>query len=113
LDYTLRKQAEAAQTFGGKITTLLGLGLNRTSIDNILAAGAEVGSSIADEIIAGGASAIGEINTLVAAVEMSASSLAEATSAKWFDAGIAQGELFGRSCKAHFHRFGLDGRLRE
>ena len=60
---SLRKQAEAAQTFGGKITTLLGLGLNRTSIDNILAAGAEVESSIADEIIAGGASAIGEINT--------------------------------------------------
>jgi hypothetical protein len=89
---SLRKQAEAAQTFGGKITTLLGLGLNRTSIDNILAAGAEVGSSIADEIIAGGASAIGEINTLVAAVEMSASSLAEATSAKWFDAGLAQGQ---------------------
>lgn len=89
---SLRKQADAAQTFGGKITTLLGLGLNRTSIDNILAAGAEVGSSIADEIIAGGSSAIGEINSLVAAVETSASSLAAATSAKWYDAGLAQGQ---------------------
>jgi hypothetical protein len=89
---SLRKQAEAAQGFGAKIATLLGLGLNRTSIDNILAAGAEVGSSIADEIIAGGAGAVGEINTLVAAVETSAQSLADATSAKWFDAGLAQGQ---------------------
>jgi hypothetical protein len=89
---SLRKQAEAAQSFGGKITTLLGLGLNRTSIDNILAAGADVGSQIADEIIAGGAGAITDINNLVAAVETSAASLAEATSAKWFDAGVAQGQ---------------------
>jgi hypothetical protein len=89
---SLRKQADAAQSFGGKITTLLGLGLNRTSIDNILAAGADVGSQIADEIIAGGAGTITEINTLVAAVETSASKLAEATSSKWYDAGVAQGQ---------------------
>jgi hypothetical protein len=111
---SLRKQAEAAQTFGGKITTLLGLGLNRTSIDNILAAGAEVGSSIADEIIAGGASSIGEINTLVAAVEASASSLADATSAKWYDAGIAQGQAMVNGIIAAAAAVGLafvDGQL--
>jgi hypothetical protein len=111
---SLRKQAEAAQSFGGKITTLLGLGLNRTSIDNILAAGAEVGSSIADEIIAGGASAIGEINTLVAAVEASASSLADATSAKWYDAGLAQGQAMVNGIIAAAAAVGLafvDGQL--
>jgi hypothetical protein len=89
---SLRKQATAAQNFGGKITQLLGAGLNRTSIDNILAAGAEVGSQIADEILAGGAGTITEINDLVTAVEGSAASLAEATSSKWFDAGVAQGQ---------------------
>lgn len=89
---SLRKQADAAKNFGGKVTQLLGAGLNRSSIDNILAAGAEVGSSIADEILAGGAGAITEINDLVAAVELSASSLAEATSAKWYASGIAQGQ---------------------
>jgi hypothetical protein len=111
---SLRKQADAAQNFGGKITTLLGLGLNRTSIDNILAAGAEVGSSIADEIIAGGASAISEINTLVAAVETSASSLAAATSAKWYDAGIAQGTAMVNGIIAAAAAVGLafvDGQL--
>jgi hypothetical protein len=89
---SLRKQADAARNFGGKITQLLGAGLNRTSIDNILQAGSDVGSQIADEILAGGAGTITEINDLVAAVEGSAASLAEATSAKWFDAGVAQGQ---------------------
>ena len=89
---SLRKQAEAAKSFGSKITDLLGAGLNRTSIDNILAAGADVGSQIADEILAGGAGTITEINDLVAAVEVSASKLAAATSAKWYDAGVAQGQ---------------------
>jgi hypothetical protein len=89
---SLKKQAEAAKTFGGKITQLLGAGLNRSSIDNILAAGADVGSQIADEILAGGAGTITEINDLVAAVEDSASKLAAATSAKWYDAGVAQGQ---------------------
>jgi hypothetical protein len=111
---SLRKQAEAAQSFGGKVTTLLGLGLNRTSIDNILAAGAEVGSSIADEIIAGGASAITEINTLVAAVEGAASSLAESTASKWYDAGIAQGKAMVAGIIAAAAAVGLafvDGQL--
>ena len=89
---SLKKQAEAAKSFGGKITQLLGAGLNRSSIDNILAAGADVGSQIADEILAGGAGTITEINNLVAAVEDSASKLAAATSAKWYDAGVAQGQ---------------------
>ena len=89
---SLKKQAEAAKSFGGKITQLLGAGLNRSSIDNILAAGADVGSQIADEILAGGAGTISEINDLVAAVEDSASKLAAATSAKWYDAGVAQGQ---------------------
>jgi hypothetical protein len=88
----IRKQAESARTFGGKVSDLLAAGLNRTSIDNILQAGADVGSQIADEILAGGASTITEINSLVAAVETSASQLAAATSSKWFDAGLAQGQ---------------------
>jgi hypothetical protein len=88
----IRKQAESAKTFGSKVSDLLAAGLNRSSIDNILEAGADVGSQIADEILAGGASTITEINSLVAAVEASASSLAAATSSKWFDAGLAQGQ---------------------
>lgn len=111
---SLRKQADAAKLFGGKISDLLALGLNRTSIDNILNAGAEVGTAIAEEIIAGGSSAITEINDLVSAVELSASSLAEATSAKWYDAGIAQGTAMVNGIIAAAAAVGLafvDGQL--
>jgi hypothetical protein len=111
---SIRKQAEAAKSFGGKVSDLLAAGLNRSSIDNILQAGADVGSQIADEILAGGASTIGEINDLVAAVEASASSLAAATSSKWYDAGIAQGQAMVNGIIAAAAAVGLafvDGQL--
>jgi hypothetical protein len=111
---SIRKQAEAAKSFGGKVSDLLAAGLNRSSIDNILQAGVEVGSQIADEILAGGASTIGEINDLVAAVEASASSLAAATSSKWFDAGLAQGQAMVNGIIAAAAAVGLafvDGQL--
>jgi len=111
---SLRKQADAAKLFGGKISTLLALGLNQDSIDRVLQAGADVGSSIADEIIAGGATSIAEINDLVAAVELSASALATATSSKWFDAGIAQGQAMVNGIIAAAAAVGLafvDGQL--
>jgi hypothetical protein len=110
----IRKQAEAAKSFGGKVTDLLALGLNRSSLDNILAAGADIGSQIADEILAGGATTIAEINDLVAAVEASADSLAAATSAKWYDAGIAQGTAMVNGIIAAAAAVGLafvDGQL--
>jgi hypothetical protein len=111
---SIRKQAEAAKSFGGKVSDLLAAGLNRSSIDNILQAGADVGSQIADEILAGGASTIGEINSLVAAVEASADSLAAATSSKWYDAGIAQGTAMVNGIIAAAAAVGLafvDGQL--
>ncbi|CAB4145639.1 hypothetical protein UFOVP481_24 [uncultured Caudovirales phage] len=111
---SLRKQAEAAKLFGGQITDLLGRGLNRSSIDRILAVGAEVGSQIATEILAGGESTITEINDLVAAVEGSAESLAAATSAKWYDAGLAQGQAMVNGIIAAAAAVGLafvDGQL--
>jgi hypothetical protein len=111
---SLRKQADAAKLFGGQITDLLGRGLNRSSIDRILAVGAEVGSQIATEILAGGESTITEINDLVAAVEGSAESLAAATSAKWYDAGLAQGQAMVNGIIAAAAAVGLafvDGQL--
>jgi hypothetical protein len=111
---SLRKQADQAKLFGGKISELLALGLNQDSIDRVLQAGADVGSSIADEIIAGGATSIAEINDLVAAVELSASALATATSSKWFDAGIAQGQAMVNGIIAAAAAVGLafvDGQL--
>ena len=64
----LKKQAAAALAFSGKIAKLVALGLSRGSIDQVLAAGPQIGGQIADELLAGGATAIKDVNTLVASV---------------------------------------------
>jgi hypothetical protein len=65
---SLRKQANAAIAFSGKIAKLVGLGLSRGGIDQVLAAGPVVGGQIADQLLQGGAAAIGEVNSLVSSV---------------------------------------------
>jgi hypothetical protein len=65
---SLKKQAAAAIAFSGKIAKLVGLGLSRGGIDQVLAAGPDVGGQIADELIAGGAAAVGDVNALVSSV---------------------------------------------
>lgn len=64
----LKKQAAAAIAFSGKIAKLVSLGLSRGSIDQVLAAGPQIGGQIADELLAGGAGAIRDVNALVASV---------------------------------------------
>jgi hypothetical protein len=65
---SLKKQAAAAIAFSGKIAKLVGLGLSRGSVDQVLAAGPDIGGKIADELIAGGAAAISDVNNLVSSV---------------------------------------------
>ena len=65
---SLKKQAAAAIAFSGKIAKLVGLGLSRGSLDQVLAAGPDIGGQIADELIAGGAGAVSDVNALVASV---------------------------------------------
>lgn len=64
----LKKQAAAAIAFSGKIAKLVSLGLSRGSVDQVLAAGPQIGGQIADELLKGGAGAISDVNSLVASV---------------------------------------------
>jgi hypothetical protein len=64
----LKKQASAAIAFTGKIAKLVSLGISRGGIDQILAAGPQVGGQIADELLSGGAQSVAEVNRLVASV---------------------------------------------
>lgn len=64
----LKKQAAAAIAFSGKIAKLVSLGLSRGGIDQVLAAGPQIGGQIADELLAGGAGAVSDVNALVASV---------------------------------------------
>lgn len=65
----LRRQARLAYDFGGKIAKLTKMGLSRGALSQIIAAGPEVGSQIASELLSGGAGVIGEANSLIGGIE--------------------------------------------
>jgi len=88
----LRKQATGIVDFGKKIQKLITMGLSETAIQQVLSAGAEAGTKIADQLIAGGAGAITETNALVSSVASAAADLAQAGANAFYQAGITQGE---------------------
>jgi hypothetical protein len=88
----LRAQAAGIVSFAGKIKKLIQMGLSETAIEQVLAAGAEAGGKIADELIAGGASAIAETNKLVDSVNKAATNLGKSAADQFYKAGVTQGE---------------------
>ena len=85
---SLTKQSKQAEEFGGKIQKLLTLGLNQTAISNIAEAGFDVGTTIADEIIAGGSTIVQQVNTLTASVESVADSVSTSLADTFYSAGV-------------------------
>jgi len=85
-------QAAKAQDFGTKVKQLLALGLSETAISQVLAAGADAGTKIADEIIAGGATIVDQINTLVGATATVAEELGNSAATQFYQAGITAGQ---------------------
>jgi len=88
----LRKQVTGITGFSDKVNQLLRMGLSETGIQQVLAAGADAGTKIADELIAGGVSAINETNALIASVTSAAQTLAEAGANQFYQAGVTQGQ---------------------
>jgi hypothetical protein len=88
----LQDQAALAATFAGKVQTLITMGLSETAIGQVLAAGADAGSAIADEIIAGGATVVDQVNTLVSATESVADTIGESAAAQFYTAGVTAGQ---------------------
>lgn len=85
-------QAAKAAEFGNKVRTLLGMGLSESAIAQVLAAGADAGIKIADEIIAGGATVVDQVNTLVSATQTLAEQVGQAGAAQFYSAGVSQGQ---------------------
>jgi hypothetical protein len=85
---SLTKQSKQAEEFGGRIQKLLTMGLNQTAISNIANAGFEVGTTIADEIIAGGSTIVQQVNTLTASVESVADSVSTSLADTFYSAGV-------------------------
>lgn len=85
-------QASKATEFGNKVQELLRRGLSERAISQVLAAGADAGIKIADEIIAGGATVVDQVNTLVEATKSLADQIGQSAADKFYSVGVAQGE---------------------
>ncbi len=88
----LTDQAEQATSFAQKVQRLIALGLSETGISQVLAAGADAGSKIADEIIAGGTTMVSQINTMVDALKLVADQTGSQAAEAFYRQGITLGE---------------------
>lgn len=86
----LRKQVQQATAFSQQVKELRRLGLNQTSIDEIISAGVSQGTQIAAAVLSGGASAISEINTLESQLRTEAQSLGDMFAQDRFGAELAK-----------------------
>ena len=88
----LTDQAVTATKFADKVKTLIQLGLSERAIREVLNAGFEAGTNIADEIIAGGATVVTQVNTLVSAVDDLATIVGVTGAETFYGVGVAQGQ---------------------
>jgi hypothetical protein len=96
----LADQAKQATTFADKVKQLVVLGLNERAIRQVLDAGFEAGSKIADSIIIGGSTVVDQINTLVDSVFTVADQVGEYGAVAFYDAGVKQAEAMVAGIKA-------------
>lgn len=95
----LVSQAGKAADFASKVKQLISMGLSESALAQVLASGADAGTKIADEIIAGGATVVNQVNTLVSATDEVAKQLADAMPAEFYKAGITAGESLVQGVK--------------
>jgi len=93
-------QAAKAADFGTKVRQLLAMGLSESAISQVLSAGADAGIKIADEIIAGGATVVDQVNTLVSATQSVADAVGESAATQFYQAGVTSGEALVEGVKA-------------
>ena len=88
----LQDQAALASTFANKVQTLISMGLSETAIGQVLSAGADAGTKIADEIIAGGSTVVDQVNTLVTATASVATQVGQMAATEFYSAGVTAGK---------------------
>ena len=84
----LQKQAEKAIAFAEKVAQLIKLGLSKEALQEVLAAGTESGTLIADELIAGGSTAINKTNQLVESTKNAAKKVAKFAADSYYGTGV-------------------------
>lgn len=84
----LQAQVYGIIRYTKKIQQLLDLGLSKDALQQVLQAGQEAGTNIADQLIAGGADAITQTNNLVDATNAAAEKVGLNAAARWYQQGI-------------------------
>jgi hypothetical protein len=86
----LKAQAQKVKDFGVLINRLLAAGLSESALQQVLAAGVDGGTLIAEELL-GSAGAILEANALTADVQTIADTVGENSAKKFYQAGVTAG----------------------
>ena len=86
----LRVQAEKVKDFGVLVNRLLAAGLSESALQQVLAAGVDGGTLIAEELL-GSAGAILEANTLTASVQSIADTVGANSARQFYQAGVTAG----------------------
>lgn len=96
----LTVMAERSKLFGERVRTLLKMGLSEQALKQVIDAGVEAGTFIADELINGGATAIERTNELVASLQSVADTLGIEAADEFYSAGVKQGEALVAGIKS-------------
>jgi len=86
----LSNQAAKAQAFAGKVSKLIKMGLSESGINQVLGAGQDAGTEIANQLISGGAGAIKQANGFLSATDAAAKKLGDQGAKKFYQAGVDQ-----------------------
>lgn len=86
----LRDQVKKFQKFSSQLTQLRSMGLNESSMQEIISAGVEQGTQIAAAILSGGGAAVAEINQLEAIVTREAQSFGDLLATDKFGAQLTK-----------------------
>jgi hypothetical protein len=84
----LTDQAETAKGFAERIKQLVILGLSPEALQQVLAAGVTAGTGIANQLIAGGATAIDETNRLVESTTAAATEIGTLAASAYYGTGL-------------------------
>jgi len=90
---SLNKQADKAKKFGELVSRLMAANLNEAALQQVLAAGVDGGTAIAEEIL-GSADGVLKANDLTASMTQLATDMATKSAAKYYQAGVDSAKSF-------------------
>jgi hypothetical protein len=89
---SLQSQADKAVKFTDQVKQLVAGGLSKDALQQVLSAGADAGTRIAQELLTGGSTTIKKANDLIEASKAAAAAAADASANAYYEAGVKNAE---------------------